>query len=87
MLNTLRNAGFGAVHPARIAATMASSSVSWPRNRRPRAAFVGQYARLAAFRSGGYGQVGSWPGIKIRRWPTRAQPRYAFHASSGGEAA
>ena len=37
MLNILRNVGFGAVQPARIAATMASSSVSWPRNRRPRA--------------------------------------------------
>ena len=37
MLNILRNAGFGAVHPARIAATMASSSLSSPRNRRPRA--------------------------------------------------
>ena len=37
MLNILRNAGFGAVQPARIAATMASSSSPSPRNRRPRA--------------------------------------------------
>ena len=35
--NTLRNAGFGVFQPARIAPTMASSSSSWPRNRRPRA--------------------------------------------------
>ena len=37
MLNILRNAGFGAVQPARIAAMMASSSSASPRNRRPRA--------------------------------------------------